>query len=108
MYVKLGSHTFTNIDRRYDVPCKTLSNTLWNTGEFTVFNLKFNIFVSVGTIGVYIQGSVSSRGDAGICVCPATLRACADVTPSLALTVGGGASASLLVCYMHATSVSCF
>jgi len=61
VYVKLGSHTFTNIDRRYDVPCKILSNTLWSTGEFTVFNLKFNIFVSVGTIDVYIQGSVSLR-----------------------------------------------
>jgi len=104
VYVKLGSRTFVNFNKKYTSPCRSLSRPLWNTGKFTVFNIKFNIFVYVGTIGVYIRGTVSSRGDAGICACPTTLRACADVKPSVTLTVSGGASASLLVCY-NASSV---
>ena len=99
VYVKLGWRVFTNIKRNYYLgSCRSQSYPLWNTGEFTVFNLRFDIFVYVGTIGIYIRGSVSSTGDASICTCPSTVRACADVKPSLTLKVSGGASASLLVC----------
>jgi len=99
VYVRLGSRTYTNVNRRYYLgSCRRQSYPLWNTGTYTVFNLKFNIFVFVGSIGVYVRGSVSSRGDARICACPSTVRACADIKPSLTLTVAGGASASLLVC----------
>ena len=98
VYVKLGSSVLKNTYRsEYIHSCKSNDITLWNSGAYTVFNLRFSIWVFVGTISVYVRGSVSSRGDLGICTCPSKLSACGSVKPSLSLTVSGGASASLLV-----------
>ena len=98
VYVKLGSNVLKNTYRAYRISsCKNNDITLWNSGPYTVFYLRFRIWVFVGTVGVYVRGSVSSRGDLGICTCPSKLSACGSVKPSLSLTVSGGASASLLV-----------
>ena len=98
VYVKLGSNVIKNTYQSYYISsCQNNNINLWNSGEYTVFHLQFNIWVFVGTVGVYIRGSVSSRGDLNMCTCPAKLSACGNVKPSLSVRVGGGASASLLV-----------
>ena len=98
VYVKLGSNVIKNTYNSYHIgPCQSNNKNLWNSGEYTVFHLEYNIWVFVGTVGVYIRGSVSSRGDLNMCTCPAKVSACGDVKPSLSVRVGGGASASFLV-----------
>ena len=99
VYVKLGSNVIKNTYKSYYInsSCQSNKKNLWKSGEYTVFNLQFNIWVFVGTVGVYIRGSVSSRGDLNMCTCPAKVSACGDVKPSLSVRVGGGASASLHV-----------
>ena len=98
VYVRLGSNVIRNTYNSYPIgPCESNNRNLWNSGEYTVFNLQFNIWVFVGTVRVYIRGSVSSRGDLNLCTCPSNASACGDVKPSLSLRVGGGASVSLLV-----------
>ena len=102
VFVKLGSNVIKNIYKTYTISsCKNNNKNLWNSGEYTVFNLKFNIWVFVGTIGVYLRGSVSSRGDLNLCICPARVSACGNVVPTLTARVSGGASASLLVSYKY-------
>ena len=99
VYVKLGSNVLKNTYRAYRInSCKNNDTTLCNSGAYSVFNLQFRIWVFVGIVDVYVRGSVSSRGDLDICICPSKLSACGSVVkPSLTLTIGGGASASLLV-----------
>ena len=98
VYVKLGSHVAKNVfTSKYIGYCHNNQKNLWSTSEYQVFDLRFDIFVFVGTIGVYIRGYVSSRGDLNLCACPSKVSACGNVEPSLSLRVGGGASASLLV-----------
>ena len=102
VFVKLGSNVIKNIYKSYTInSCKNNNENLWNSGEYTVFHLKFNIWVFVGTIGVYLRGSVSSRGDLNLCICPAKESACGNVVPTLTARVSGGASASLLVSYKY-------
>ena len=106
VYVKLGSNVIKNTQNSYYIrDCQNNNRNLWNSGEYTVFHLRFNIRVFVGTVGVYIRGSVSSRGDLNMCTCPAKVSACGNVKPSVSVRVSGGASASLLV--SHETIYSC-
>ena len=98
VYVKLGWKVIKNTYKRYYISsCQRYDKNLWQSGEYTVFNLKFGISVFVGKINVYIRGSISSRGDLTMCTCPSKVSACGNVKPSLSLRVTGGASASLLV-----------
>ena len=94
----MGSHVAKNVfTSRYIGSCHKNQKNLWSTSEYQVFDLRFDIFVFVGTIGVYVRGYVSSRGDLNLCACPSKVSACGNVEPSVSLRVGGGASASLLV-----------
>ena len=102
VYVKLGSNVVKDTYKTRSVlSCVKTYKTLWYSGEFAIFNLKFNIWVFVGTIGVYVKGSVSSRGDINFCICPGTVTACGNIKPSLTMRVSGGASASLLVSHKY-------
>ena len=98
VYVKLGSHVEKNVFTPYQIAsCHKYQKNLWSTGEYKVFDLKFNIWVYVGTVHIDIRGYVSSRGDLNLCACPSQVSACGNVEPSLSLRVSGEASASLLV-----------
>ena len=97
VYVKLGPSVHTNINAQYDLSCRSWKTNLWSSREFTVFYFEYIMFIYIGTINFNIKGAVSTSGNAGICLCPADLLACANVVPSVTLHVTGGASANLLV-----------
>ena len=98
VYVKFGWNVAKSVFTSYYIgSCHNYQNNLWSTGEYKLFDLRFNIFVFVGSVGVYIRGYVSSRGDLNLCACPSKVSACGNVEPSLSLRVSGGAQASLLV-----------
>ena len=102
VYVQLGSNVIKNTYKTYAInSCMKNSKNLWSSGDFVIFNLRFNIWVFVGTIGVYVKGSVGSRGDVNLCTCPGAVKACGNIKPSLTMRVSGGASASLLVSHVH-------
>ena len=104
VYVKLGSSVRTNVYKSSYVSC-TSSNKNWWYKSATVFTYKYDYYVYVATISFYIYGTVSTRGDGGICMCPASLSACAQITPSITLRVTGGASVNLAVCnYNYSTN----
>ena len=101
IYVKLGSTVHTNIYRSYSHTNKRASCTSFN-GNFwyesgRVFTFRFSFFVYVATINFYLYGTASTRGDGGVCICPSSLSACANVKPSVTLRVTGGASVNLIV-----------
>ena len=97
VYVKLGSTVRTNVYKPSYVGC-TSSNRNWWYKSSSVFTYRYNYYVYVATISFYISGTVSTRGDGGICMCPASLSACAEITPSVTLRITGGASVNLAVC----------
>ena len=102
VYVKLGSHVAKNIITSYNISsCHKYQKNLWSTSKYQVFNLKFNIFVFVGSIGVHIRGYVSSHGDLNLCACPSKVIACGNVEPSLSLHIYGGATVLLLVSHNY-------
>ena len=107
VYVKMGWNVIKNINKLYHLnSCEDSSTILWSSGSHTVFNFKFGIFAFVGTIDVYISGTVNSHADLGICACLSILSACGNVKPSLTLCVSGRARASFLVNYIsHVTYV---
>ena len=100
-FAKFGSrvHTSQSNTNNLGNDCDKSSRNLWSVSDFTIFNVEIPIFVFVGTLNVYLTGYVGSRGDASttVCACTNVLQTCADVKLSLKVTVGGGASASLLV-----------
>ena len=107
VYVKMGWKVVDNINELHHFQadsCDDSSTILWNSGDYTVFNFKFGIFVFVGIINVYISGTVNSHADLEICACPSTLSACGNVKPSLTLRVSGEARASFLV--SHKSSIT--
>ena len=98
IYLKLGAFVAKSDFGSIKIgSCNNINKNLWNTGVYTVFNSRFRIFVFVGTLSVYLRGSISSRADIDLCVCPSKVYASGNVDPSLSLRVNGGASASLLV-----------
>ena len=96
IYVKLGSVVRTNIYRTSYVGCISARGNWWNKSS-RVFSYHYSYFVYVAYINFYLYGTVSTSGDGGICMCPARLSACADITPSMTLRVTGGASVNLAV-----------
>ena len=101
VYMRSGSTTRVNTYQRYHLrsSCLSYKKALWPEISDSVFRLNFPFFVYIATINIYICGTVSSRGDAGICICPMELKACAHIKPSASLRVTGGVSANLLVSY---------
>jgi len=97
VYLKLGSSVRTNVNYQYDLSCRNWRRNLWSSRDYTVFTYRYSIWVYVASIDFRVRGTVSTSGDAGVCLCPLDLRACANVVPSVTLRVSGGASAGLLV-----------
>ena len=95
VYVKLGSTVFLNVNSQHTV-CTSSSGTLFSR-DYTVFSKRYPVFVYITTIWFTLKGIVSVQLDGGRCVCPLEVKACANLVPSLSLTVKGGASASLAV-----------
>ena len=96
IYVKLGSTVHTNIYRGSYVSCTSSRGNFWyKSGR--VFTFQFSYFVYITTIKFYLYGTVSTRGDGGVCMCPSRLSACVHVTPSVTLRVTGGTSVNLAV-----------
>ena len=104
IYVKLGPTVYVNTDKStYVGGCLHGDENWWHKSK-RGFSYRFSYFVYVATINFDIYGTVSTRADGGICVCPARLAACAKVTPSVTLRVTGGGSVNLFVStciYMH-------
>ena len=99
-YVKVGPFVMKNNYKTYtDGKCKDYNVRLWNTGDFTLFDLRFGVFIYVASLGVHIRGSISSHGDLNICTCPSKASVCGNVVPSLSVRVSGAAGASLLVSF---------
>ena len=106
IYVKLGStvrtniyrksYIRTNIHRRSSSDCTSFKGNFWDTSS-RVFTFKYGFFVYIATISFYLYGTVSTRCDGGICLCPSSLSGCAHIKPSVALRITGGASANLVV-----------
>ena len=96
VYLKLGSSIIINTNKRYDLSCRSSRRPLWDTTR-TIFNFRYSYFIFVGTLTFRIRGTVNSRSDAGFCTCPLSLKACANLKPSITLRVTGGAVAGILV-----------
>ena len=96
VYVKLGSSVLVNVNNRYDLSCRSSQRTLWDVSR-TVFNYRYPYFIFVATITFYVRGTVGTACTAGVCMCPLSLTACANLRPSITLRVTGGAQAGLLV-----------
>ena len=102
-YASYGLYVYTFNEYHYTLgsTCRKDSTTLWDASNKQIFHVEFPIFVYVGTVGVYITGYVGSRGDlsAKVCACSKVVHSDGNIKLSASLTVGGGASASLLVCH---------
>jgi len=96
VYVKLGRSVRKNVYEKYDLSCRNFKTTLWDTSA-TIFRFQKPFFVYVAIIHFFIQGTVSTTGTVGACMCPLELKACANIKPSVHLRVTGGAEANLLV-----------
>lgn len=98
-YAKFGSY-YTSKSYGYSLgtTCRDDSTILWDTSS-QVFYEYFPIFVYVGNVGVYLTGSCGSSGvlSAKVCACSNVVHSRGNVKLAATLTVGGGASASLLV-----------
>ena len=97
IYVKLGSTVYTNIYRSsYVAGCINARQNWWDKSR-RVFKYRYSYFVYVATIHFDVYGTVNTRCDGGICICPGSLSACAEITPSVTLHVTGEASVDLAV-----------
>ena len=95
VYVKLGPFVFLNRNSEHTV-CTSSSKTLFSR-DYTVFSKRYSVFVYITTIWFTLDGIVTVQLDGGHCVCPSVIKACANVVPSLSLSVKGTTSTSLAV-----------
>ena len=96
VYLKLGSNVLININNRYDLSCRSSRRTLWDRTR-TIFNFRYSYFIVVASLTFSVRGTANTRSTADVCMCPLTLTACANLRPSITLSVTGGAEAGLLV-----------
>ena len=100
IYVKQGYH----VDKS-DIKQAEFGLNFKTTLSYSrrIFNERWPIFVYVGTVNVYIQGSLSSGVSIGLSasakLLPPIAKASIDTKLSFGLRVSGGAYASLLVSY---------
>jgi len=95
VYVKLGSIAFLNTNSQHTT-CLSSSKRLFSH-DHTVFIKRYPVFVYITVIWFTLDGIVTVQLDGGHCVCPSVIRACANLVPSLSLTIKGTASTSLAV-----------
>ena len=96
VYLRLGSSVIININNRYDLSCRSSQRTLWDTTR-TVFDFRYPYYIVVASLTFSVRGTANTRSTAGVCMCPLSLTACANLRPSITLRVTGGAEARLLV-----------
>ena len=96
VYLKLGSNVLINTNNRYYLSCRSSQRTLWDRTR-TVFNFQYSYFIVVASLTFTVRGTANTRSTAGVCMCPLTLTACANLKPSITLRVTGRAEAGLLV-----------
>ena len=104
LYLKLGTRVEKNDNKIIKLSVDLIKNTTNIARSRDIFYLRWPIFVYIGTVNVYIRGTVSSEMDIGICaslsIPPPTAKGDANTKVSINLRVTGGAYASLLVsCY---------
>ena len=95
VYLRLGSSVIINTNDRYDL-CRNSQETLWDRTK-TVFDRQYPYFIYVSTITFSVRGTANTKGTAGVCMCPLSLKACANLRPSITLRVTGGAETGLFV-----------
>ena len=100
IYIKQGYHVDKNDFKQAEFGLNFKTTYSYSR---RIFYQKWPIFVYVGTVNVYIEGSLSSGVSislgASASLTPPTAKASIDTKLSFGLRVGGGAYASLLVSY---------
>ena len=96
VYLKLGSNVLININKRYDLSCRSSRKTLWDTTR-KIFDSRHSYFIYVASLTFSVRGIANTKSTAGVCMCPLNLTACANLSLSITLRVTGGAEAGLLV-----------
>ena len=102
VYLKLGTRVYLNENKNVELKVNLTTNVASRNRE--IFYMRWPIFVYVGTLNVYIKGTVSTELNSGVSASmsflPPTAKGNADAKLSLNLRVTGGAYASLVVIYL--------
>lgn len=98
LYLKLGNSVDKDINEKYSLEIKNTTNI---DRSKDIFYMRWPIFVYVGTVNVYIKGTVSFNMKIILCVSlsilPIAVKGEVNAKLSLNLRITGGAYASLLV-----------
>ena len=104
LYLKLGTSVQLNENKKIELKVDLVKYTTNVVKSIEIFHLRWPIFVYVGTLNVYIKGTVSIELNSGVCASmsflPLTVKGNADAKLSLNLRITGGAYASLVVNYL--------
>ena len=105
LYLKLGTTVEKNDNKIIKLSIDLIKNTANIARSKDIFHMSWPIFIYIGTINVYIKGTVSSEINIAVCaslsIPPPTAKGDANTKLSVNLRVSGGAYASLLVKYTY-------
>ena len=104
LYLKLGTRVYLNENKNIELKVNLIKNTTDVSRSREIFYMRWPIFVYVGTVNVFIKGTVSTKLHSGVCASmsflPPTAKGNADAKLSLNLRITGGAYDSLVVIYL--------
>ena len=108
VYLKQGPSVDKNDKKKIELGSASKKETTNVARSRQIFYKRWPIFVYVGILRVYIQGSLTSRMNIGTTASlsdsPPAVKVGVDVTLSLTLRITGGASGSLAVNHLYITS----
>ena len=100
MYVYVLGFILVNVDERQDSSvCHNIHRSLYEGREFSVFNFRHSIFITVGFLHFVVSGTgrLSTRAYINFCDSQARVTARAGLTPELTLTISASAEAEIIV-----------
>ena len=104
VYLKLGTSVYLNENKNIELKIDLIKVTTNVTRSREIFYMRWPIFVYVGTVNIFIKGTVSTELNSGVCAImlflPPIAKGNADAKLSLNLRVSGGAYTSLVVIYL--------
>ena len=105
LYLKLGTSVRLNENKKIELKVDLVKDTTNVARSIDIFYFRWPIFVYVGTLNVYIKGTVSTELNSVVCASisflPLTAKGSAEAKLSFNLRVTGGAYASLVVNYLY-------
>ena len=105
LYLKLGPSVRLNENKKIELKVDLVKYTTNVARSTEIFNFRWPIFVYVGTLNVYIKGTVSTELNSVICASmsflPLIVKGNAEAKLSFNQRVTGGAYASLVVNYLY-------